>query len=138
MKPIIRNILAAVAGWLVGAFVNGGIIQIGMTINPIDVDPNDMEAMANFFKNAGSEYFVFPFIAHAAGTLFGAFTAALISKNRKVTVALIIGGLFFIGGLLMILLWPAPTWFVAMDLVAAYVPMALLGALLAKSLRRKR
>lgn len=138
MKPIIRNILAVIAGWLVGAVVNGAIIQIGMTLYPIDVDPNDMKAMAQFFENADSKHFIFPFIAHASGTLVGAFSAALISKNRKVGVALIIGGLFFIGGLMMIILWPAPSWFIAMDLIAAYLPMALLGAFIAKSLKRRR
>jgi len=70
--------------------------------------------------------------------LFGAFTAALFSKNRKTGVALIIGGLFLIGGILISFMLPAPAWFITMDLVVAYIPMAFIGAILAKKLFKKK
>jgi hypothetical protein len=103
----------------------------------MDIASNDMEAFAAFLENADSKYFIFPFIAHALGTLVGAFVAALISTNRKAAVALTVGVFFLLGGITMSLLVPAPNWFIAMDLIAAYIPMALLGAFVARSLRRK-
>ncbi|GAB5417773.1 MAG: hypothetical protein Crog4KO_24780 [Crocinitomicaceae bacterium] len=138
MKPIYRNVLAVIVGWLVGVVVNSSIVQLGMGTYPENVDINNMESLGNFLKDAGAIYFVYPFLAHAIGTLIGAFVAALISKNRKYGTALIIGGLFFIGGAIMVFMLPAPAWFESLDLIVAYFPMALLGAFLAKSLRRKK
>jgi hypothetical protein len=137
MKPIVRNILAVIAGWIAGGAINSFIVQIGHTVYPMDIASNDMEAFAAFLENADSKYFIFPFIAHALGTLVGAFVAALISTNRKAAVALTVGVFFLLGGITMSLLVPAPNWFIAMDLIAAYIPMALLGAFVARSLRRK-
>ncbi|PWL28180.1 MAG: hypothetical protein DCO96_09390 [Fluviicola sp. XM-24bin1] len=138
MKPIVRNIIAVVLGLIVGNVVNMGLVQVGYSVFTPDVDVNDMKALAKFMEEADMKYFIFPFIAHALGTLAGAFTAALFSKNQKMGVALIIGGLFFIGGIMVSFLIPAPMWFIAMDLVVAYIPMALLGAVMAKSLFKKR
>ena len=38
MNPIIRNVLAVVAGWLIGSFINMGLIQLGHGVFPIE-DP---------------------------------------------------------------------------------------------------
>lgn len=138
MKPIVRNVLAVIAGWLIGVVVNSTIVQLGMSTYPKNVDINDMESLGKFLDNAGAIYFVYPFLAHAIGTLVGGFLAGLISKNRKYGTALIVGALFFVGGSIMVFILPAPGWFVSLDLVVAYFPMALLGAFLAKRMRRKR
>lgn len=138
MKPIVRNTIAVVVGLVVGNIVNISLIQAGYSVFPTGIDNDDMDALAKFLEDADSKFFIFPFIAHAAGTLIGAIVAALISKNRKVTVALIVGTFFLLGGIAISFIIPAPSWFVAMDLIAAYFPMALIGALLVKSLRRKR
>ena len=137
MKPIVRNIIAVVLGLIVGNVVNMGLIQVGYSVFTPDVDVNDMKALAKFMEGADMKYFIFPFIAHALGTLMGAFTAALFSKNRKMGVALIIGGFFLLGGIMVSFLLPAPTWFIAMDLVVAYIPMALMGFFMAKSFKKK-
>ncbi|MCR9173141.1 MAG: hypothetical protein NXI10_11640 [bacterium] len=137
MKPIVRNIIAVVVGWFIGGFVNMSIIQIGFSQYPKDVDVENYEAIGTFLESAGYVYYLYPFMAHAAGALVGGFLAALISKNRKMGTALIIGGLFFLGGVTMTFLLPAPAWFVALDLIVAYFPMALLGAVAAKKLSRK-
>ena len=138
MKPIVRNIIAVVAGWLLGGIVNGAIVQVGMSTYPSDVDTTDYEALSEFFETASFVFFLYPLIAHAAGALIGGFVAALISKNRKYGTALIVGGLFFLGGVIMMFVIPAPGWFTALDLLLAYFPMALLGAFFAKSMRKKR
>ena len=138
MKPIVRNIIAVVIGLIVGNFVNLALIQVGYSVFTIDVDVNDMKALGKFLENADSKYFIFPFLAHAFGTLTGAFTAALFSKNRKMGVALIIGGFFLIGGIMVSFFIPAPSWFISMDLIVAYIPMGLLGGFMAKRLFKKK
>ena len=45
MDPIIKNVLAVIAGWLGGSIINMGLIQIGNKLIPIEgIDPNDMDA----------------------------------------------------------------------------------------------
>ncbi len=41
--------------------------------------------------------------------------------------ALIVGIIFLMGGISACFMIPAPAWFIAADLLLAYIPMALLG-----------
>jgi hypothetical protein len=68
-----------------------------------------------------------PFLAHALGTLAGALAAHLIAASHKPQMACVVGVLFLCGGLAASVMIPAPAWFVALDLLAAYLPMAWLG-----------
>lgn len=126
---ILRNILAVVAGWFVGSLVNMGLVQLGHSIFPIEgVDPTDMEAFAAVIPTLGPEYFIFPFLAHAVGTFAGAGLAAAIGVNQKMTLALIVGVLFLLGGIVVNYMLPGPIWFSALDIVVAYIPMAYFAA----------
>ncbi len=128
MHPVLRNILAVVAGWLGGSIVNMGLVTAGHTLIPIEgVDPNDMEALAAVMPGLTAEYFIFPFLAHALGTLVGAAIAGLIAANRKMVFALLIGAFFLIGGITVSIMIPAPAWFITLDLLIAYIPMAWIG-----------
>lgn len=138
MNPLLRNTFAVIAGWLGGSIINMGLIKIGSAMVPIEgIDPNDTEAFAEIMPTLGSEYFIFPFLAHALGTLVGAAIAASIAKNHKMKFALIIGALFLLGGIIINYMLPGPTWFGVMDIVLAYIPMAWIGGKLAKRLSRK-
>ena len=138
MNPIIKNILAVIAGWLGGSAVNMGLIQIGHTLFPImSIDPNDMEALADVMPTLGFEYFIFPFLAHALGTLVGAAIAWWIAANHKMKFSLGIGGLFLLGGIMVTYMLPGPTWFAAADIILAYIPMAWFGGKIAEKISRK-
>ena len=128
MNPILRNILAVIAGWIGGSLVNMGLVQLGHTLLPIPgIDPSDMEALAEVMPGLEFKYFIFPFLAHALGTLAGAIVAALISKTHKMAMAMVIGALFLAGGIAVSFMIPAPKAFIALDLIVAYIPMAWLG-----------
>ena len=132
MNRIIKNILAVIAGWLLGSVINLSLIKIGHSVFPIEgIDPSDMEALAEVMPTLDFKYFIFPFLAHALGTLIGAFIAGLIAANHKMKIALGIGLIFLIGGVLASFMIPAPTWFVVADLAIAYIPMAWIGGKLA-------
>lgn len=134
MNPIVKNILAVIAGWLIGSAVNMGIVMLGHQVMPLEgVDPNNMEAVGKALETAGNEYFIFPFLAHALGTLVGAIVAYLIAANHKMKFALGIGFLFLLGGIAASFMIPAPTWFIALDLLVAYLPMAWLGGKIASN-----
>lgn len=134
MNAILRNILAVLAGLVLGGALNMFIISISGDIVPLPegVDPNDVESIKANMHRYGTMHFIMPFLAHALGTLLGAFVTAKIAFNRKRGLALLIGALFFLGGLSLVLALPSPPWFNALDLVVAYLPMAWLGFILAK------
>jgi hypothetical protein len=132
MNPLIRNILAVLAGWIIGSAANMSLIKIGFMVTPIEgIDPNDMEALAEVMPTLGYKHFIFPFLAHALGTLVGATIAAFIATKHKMNYALGIGFIFLLGGIAASFMLPAPTWFIIFDLVLAYIPMAWLGGKIA-------
>jgi hypothetical protein len=132
MNPILRNVFAVLLGWFGGSVVNMGLVQLGHALLPIpDIDPNDMEALAAAMPTLDAAYFIFPFLAHALGTMVGAGIALFIAATHKTKFALSIGGLFLIGGITVSFMLPAPAWFIVIDLLVAYLPMAWLGAKIA-------
>ena len=94
---------------------------------PEGIDPTNMESLKASMHLYEAKHFIFPFLAHALGTLVGAFIAAKVASSRKMTFALVIGGFFMLGGITNAFLLPAPIWFIALDIVLAYLPMAWLG-----------
>lgn len=129
MNPILRNVLAVVAGAVVGMVVNMGLITIGPTIIPAPegVDPTNVESMAAGIHLFQPKHFIFPFLAHALGALAGAYATARLAISNQLYLALFIGAFFLLGGIMAANMIPAPTWFTALDLVGAYLPMGWLG-----------
>ena len=138
MNSILKNVLAVILGWIGGSAVNMGLIMIGHRVFPIEgVDPNDMDAMAAVMPTLSIEYFIFPFLAHALGTLLGAILAGVIAASHKMIFSLAIGALFLIGGIMVNYMLPGPTWFAVADIVIAYIPMAWFGGKLALNISKK-
>lgn len=129
MHPILKNILAVIAGAVVGSFVNIMLVNLGPMVIPAPegADITTMEGLEATMHLFEPKHFLFPFLAHALGTLVGATLAAAIAANRKLTYAFVIGVFFLVGGVLNALWLPSPGWFNALDLVLAYIPMAWLG-----------
>jgi len=133
MNPIVKNILAVVTGVVLGSAVNMGIIMLGPSVipPPEGVDVTDMESLKSSMHLFEAKHFISPFLAHALGTLAGAFLAALIAANHKMKFALGIGLFFLAGGTANIFMLPSPTWFTVLDLAGAYIPMAWFGGKIA-------
>ena len=68
-----------------------------------------------------------PFIAHAIGTLSGAFIVARYTASYHMIWAICIGIFFLLGGISMVFIVPAPVWFIVADLSLAYIPMGWYG-----------
>ena len=129
MNPILRNVLAFVGGWIA---VNIGLVTLGHKMFPIEgVDPNDMEALSAVMPTLSAEYFLFPWLAHALGTLVGAYVVARFAASHHMKLALGIGAFFFLGGVMVSTMIDSPTWFLLADLALAYFPMAWIGGKLA-------
>lgn len=129
MKNIVRNVAAVLIGLVIGATINGGIVSISSSIVPLPegIDPNNIDSIKANMHLYQPIHFLFPFLAHALGTLAGAIVAASIAVSHKLRLAMIIGILFLFGGITMSLMVSGPIWFIALDLIVAYLPMAWLG-----------
>lgn len=137
MKTLLINSLAVVAGLILGGMVNMAIVMAGPHVipPPAGVDMSDVESLAAGAHLLTPKHFLFPFLAHATGTLAGALVTNLSASTRRGVLAYVIGGLFLTGGIAASFMIPAPTWFIALDILLAYIPMAWLGARLGRSLR---
>tara|TARA_R110002074_G_scaffold203432_10_gene371419 strand:- start:8150 stop:8557 length:408 start_codon:yes stop_codon:yes gene_type:complete len=134
MNPTLKNVLAVIAGIIIGSIVNMGIIMFSGSIIPPPEggDITTLEGLKATMHLFEPKHFIFPFLAHALGTLVGAYVAAKIAATRKQLMALLIGVFFLIGGAINISMLDGPMWFNALDLLMAYIPMAYLGWMLAK------
>lgn len=133
----LRNLLAFVVGVVVGGVVNMSLVMLGPNVFPppagVDVaNPESLAASIHLFE---PRHFVFPFLSHALGTFAGAFAAYRLAASRGQALAWGVGALFLAGGIAAARMIPAPTWFLVLDLVGAYLPMAWLGGTLAARLR---
>lgn len=138
MTTFFRVLLAVVLGLVVGSLVNMGLIMVSKTIipPPAGADVTTMEGLKASLHLFEPKHFVFPFLAHALGTLVGAVVASLLTPARSVVPAYAVGVLFLLAGIANVAMLPAPLWFNALDLLLAYLPMAWLGqALVARGLR---
>lgn len=136
MPTILRNILAVVVGTAVGGVVNMALVILGPMIvpPPPGVDMKTAEGLAAGIHLLEAKHFVFPFLAHALGTLAGALVAFLVAGSRHAVFAYAVGAVFLAGGIAASFMIPAPAWFIALDLVAAYLPMAWLGTVIGRRL----
>ena len=109
-------------------------VQDSFIALPEGVDVTNPESLQSSMHLFEPKHFIFPFLAHAIGTLGGAYLAARIAASHKMNIALGIGIFFLIGGISMVFLIPSPIWFAILDLSLAYIPMGWLsGRLAAKS-----
>lgn len=134
MKSALRNVLAVALGVLLGSAVNMALITLGpLLIPPPDgVDLNDTERFAENLRRLQPVHFLMPWLAHALGTLVGALLAARLAVSHHLTCALLVGVVFMTGGALVVMRYGGPPWFIAMDLLGAYLPMAFWGGKLAR------
>ena len=133
MNPILRNILACIAGILLGSIVNMGIIKISGTIipPPNGADASTIEGLKSTIHLFEPKHFLMPFLAHALGTLTGAIIASFFGATHQKKLAYGIGVYFLLGGTAAVFMLPSPIWFTILDLSLAYIPMAYLATKIA-------
>ena len=129
MKPWMQNSLAVIAGVVVGSGINMGLITVGHGVipPPEGTDISTYEGLQAAMPLFEPKHFVFPFLAHALGTLAGALVATKVAASHQMRFALGIGALFMAGGISNIFLLPGPAWFNAVDVLLAYLPFAWLA-----------
>jgi hypothetical protein len=138
MKIILRNIVAVVVALVVGSIANMVLVKTGhhFVAAPAGVDMNDLNNLKENGHLLEAKHFLFPFLAHAGGTFVGAIVAFLIAASRRELMSYVIGIVFLAGGTAAAFMIPAPAWFLALDLLVAYLPMAWLGARIGSKFRK--
>jgi len=113
------------------------IVTLGPMIipPPEGADVTTMEGLSESIHLFEPQHFISPFLAHALGTLVGAWLAAMIAVSHRSKLAIGVGAFFLIGGVMNVMMLPSPMWFNALDLIVAYIPMGWLGGKMAA--RRK-
>jgi hypothetical protein len=128
MSNILRNALAILAGIAIGGSLNMALITLSPSlIPPPGCGCNQPESLSKAMHLFEPRHFVMPFLAHAVGTLTGALAAYLIAVTYRAQIAYVIGAVFLCGGVAASFIIPAPTWFIALDLLPTYLPMAWLS-----------
>jgi hypothetical protein len=138
MPNLLRNAFAVLAGIAIGGVVNMALITVSPSLipPPAGVDVNSVESLSKAMHLFEPRHFIMPFLAHAAGALVGALAAYLIAASYNAPIAYTIGAVFLCGGVAASFMIPAPTWFIALDLSAAYLPMAWLGIQIGTRMQR--
>lgn len=136
MNTTLKNILAVILGLIIGSIVNMGIIMVsGSVIPPPEgVDATTMEGLKSGMHLFQPKHYIFPFLAHALGTLIGAFITFRIASSHKLKLSMVIGILFLTGGITNLFMLPSPILFGILDIAGAYIPMAWIGATIAKKI----
>jgi len=133
----VRTLLGILAGVIVGGVVNGGLIAISPMIvpPPPGVDMTTVEGMAAGMDLLGPLNFLMPFLAHALGTLAGALVAYFLATAHRQLAVYVVGVFYLLGGIAASTMIPAPAWFILLDLLVAYLPMAWLAQQIGSSIK---
>ncbi len=134
MNPILRNILAVIAGLVLGSIANMAVLMVSNNIIPLPAGADNttaegLKATIHLFE---PKHFIFPFLAHAIGTFVGAYVCARIAAHKMV-LAMFVGLFFLAGGIYMVVILPSPIWFTLVDLLGAYLPVAYFAGKIASS-----
>lgn len=137
MPNWLRNVLALLAGIAIGGGVNMALVVLSPALiaPPAGVDVSKADSLIEAMHLFEPRHFVMPFLAHAVGTFAGAVAAYLIAATYQWRFAYVIGVFFLCGGVAASFMIPAPAWFIALDLLAAYLPMAWLAVRVGRRLQ---
>lgn len=140
MVNVLKLLLALMVGAVCGSVVNMGIIMAGPMLipPPAGADMTTVEGLTAAMPLLQPKHFLAPFLAHALGTLVGTTIAALLAISHRTVIGYAVGALFLVGGIIASATIPAPIWFIALDLIAAYIPMAWIGLRIANRLAPRR
>ena len=136
MKGLVRNIFAVIIGLLFGSAVNMAIIQLNTVLHPMPegLDPNDSVKFGEYVATLPVSALLTVILAHLSQALVGGWVAARLAGTVPMVLAMIVGGLTLLGGVVMMMMVPHPAW------MWIEAPLYLVVAWLAGSieLRRRR
>jgi hypothetical protein len=110
---MLRNIGAVLLGLVVGSVLNMALIMANMSLfpGPAGLDFDDTAAMAEYVASLPDSAFILVLLAHVGQASVGGWIAARVGASRPVVLALVVGVLTMVGGLINLINFPdAPKW----------------------------
>ncbi len=98
---------------------------------PAGINPDDTKTISELYLNMPTAAFLLLLAAYMLGSFSGGFVAAIISKDGKTYIAIIVGIILTAMGLVNLIRFPHPLWFWVVSL-PVYVPFAYIGSKLRK------
>lgn len=132
---ILKKSLVIFISLFAGALLNGALITVSNQIipPPIGFDLTTAEGLQAAMPHMGLKHFLFPFLAHALGTLLSALLITRFLKSQQFVFSMMAGIFFLLGGVSMVITLPeTPIWFILVDLIGAYIPMSYFGNKIAR------
>lgn len=132
---ILKRTIVIILSIFIGAQVNGAFLTLGTNLipPPEGCNLNTMDGLKAAVPFLEAKHYLFPFLAHALGTLLSALLITRFLKSQQFVFSMMAGVLFLIAGISMVIMLPGtPIWFVLVDLIGAYIPMAYLGNRIAR------
>lgn len=136
MNPIVRNIIAVLVGillFMVGITGLHGLSSLLIEMPPFpEGEAATPEVLATLIEGLGPVQMLCALVSHIGGTFFGAWMAALISRDGKLIVPLVVALFAMAGGVMNVFVTPGqPLWFIVAD-ISLYLPAGLLAGRLAQ------
>jgi len=134
IKPLIHNMVAAIAGTLAAGFAIAAVQSVNSRLYPppAGLDWNNPAAVTAFFRTLPPAAFLVVLAAYAVGVTLGAWLAGKLSATFPHRQTIIVTALFFAASVMNLMNLPHPGWFWAANLtlvpVAGWLALRLLGA----------
>lgn len=125
---MLRNILAVIVGLFVGSAINMGLIMLNTSVlypMPEGTTMEDTEAFNAYLADLPVTAFLVVMAAHLLQAFVGGYVAARLGASRPMLLAMIIGVLSLVGGVMAMQMMDGPAW------MAAELPLYLILAWLA-------
>lgn len=113
LKTILIGVVAVFAGMVVGMAWNMGFVQLNTSVlfpMPEGVTFEDADAFAKYLEGLPAAAFLVTMVAHLGQSFFGALVASFIARKGTRVVAMIIGVLSLIGGVMAMSMFGGPAW----------------------------
>lgn len=110
---MIRNIGAVIAGMVVGGVVNMAVVMVNAFVlfpMPPGTSFEDPEQMAAYIAGLPVIAWLIAILAHLLQAFVGGWVAARLGGSYPMVLALIVGGLSLLGGILNLIDLSAPIW----------------------------
>jgi len=120
------NPLAVLAGLAIGMAVNMALITLNSRVlfpMPEGTSMQDPEQFQAYVSKLPAHAFVVVMAAHLGQAFFGGWAAAFFGRSQPVLLAMIVGGISMVGGVMMLRAVKGPRWMVLevpLYLVVAY------------------
>ncbi len=120
---MLRNIAAGIVGVIVAAALVMIVQKIGHTVYPPapDLDISDAVAMRDYMATLPIGALLFVAAAWTIGAAAGTCAACAIGTARPMYLAVLVGGLVFIGASANLLMFPHPMWFSVVGLTGILI-----------------